>query len=130
MYPESVGLRFGRLPMMHSTFENLLADKAFREGQYWERKTFSANETIILAGECGHEIFVILQGIVRVTGDIELDEGRSIHPGICDLEESAVFGELGLFSELPRTATVTGFTISVNLRTAMGARIAATAIRT
>lgn len=95
---------------MHSIFENLLANNAFHEGQYWERKMFSANDSIIMAGEYGHEIYLILQGIVRVSGDIELDEGRSIHPGICDLEPGAVFGELGLFSEMPRTATVTAVT--------------------
>lgn len=95
---------------MHSTFENLLANNAFREGQYWERKTYNVNDTVIVAGECGHEIFVILQGTVRVSGDIELDAGRSIQPGICDLEAGAVFGELGLFSEMPRTATVTAVT--------------------
>ena len=99
--------RFSGSPSMHSTFENLLADEAFREGRYWERRTHAANETIIVAGDYGREIFVILEGVVRVSGDIELDEGRSIQPGICDLEAGAVFGELGLFSEMPRTATVT-----------------------
>lgn len=70
---------------------------------------FAANETIISEGDSGREIFVLQRGIVRVTGSVALQKSV-IHPGFCDLEAGAVFGEFGLIRQNQRSATVCAVT--------------------
>ena len=50
----------------------------------------------------------MLAGDLRVTGQVELEEARKMHPGICDLGPGDVFGELCLFDKQSRSATVEG----------------------
>ena len=95
---------------MKSITEKLLTHPGFKEGEHWKRLYYSANEAIISAGDTGREIFVLRRGTVRVMGSVQLHQGRAIHPGFCDLEENAVFGEFGLLSQNQRSASVNAVT--------------------
>ncbi len=91
---------------MKGICDKLLEHPGFRESEHWVRRYFSANEKIISEGDTGREVFVLQRGSVRITGSVELQQGEAIHPGFCDLEAGAVFGEFGLLSQNQRSATV------------------------
>jgi len=93
-----------------SISELLFAHPRFKEREHWVRRPYPANKVVITEGECGKELFIVLHGTVRVTGNIELEEGSTIHPGFCDLGTGAVFGEFGVLTHHLRTATVTTVT--------------------
>jgi glucose-6-phosphate 1-dehydrogenase len=59
---------------------------------------YSAGDSIIRAGDSGHEMYVICRGLVEV-----LDPGGQL---LNTLGEGAFFGELSLLSRQPRTASI------------------------
>lgn len=92
---------------MVPSLQSLLQHPGFAEGSYWHRADYPANHCLFRAGDPGGEVYVLLSGRVRVTGDVSLDDERHIRPGVCDLGPGAVFGELALFDAGPRSASVT-----------------------
>ncbi|MDH5691949.1 MAG: cyclic nucleotide-binding domain-containing protein [Gammaproteobacteria bacterium] len=88
------------------SIEQVLAHPDFIEGTHWRECTYSAGQKIISKGEQNNDIFLINKGKARVLAEVELDKGKQILPGVCDLGPGDVFGELSLFDELPRSATV------------------------
>jgi CRP-like cAMP-binding protein len=67
------------------------------------RRTYSAGEVIIHEGKLAVAFYVVASGKVRITqriGEDEVRELRVLGPG-------GSFGEMGLFSDRPRSATVT-----------------------
>lgn len=91
---------------METEISALLDHPAFREGEHWGRRRVAAGEPVFHQGETGSELFVILAGSVRVMGEVELEDHRHIQPGFCDLPAGTLFGELPLFDQGPRSATV------------------------
>lgn len=87
--------------------QSLLQHPEFVEDRDWYRAEYPADHCLFRAGDPGGEVYVLLEGRVRVTGDVNLDTERRIRPGVCDLEPGAVFGELALFDAGPRSAGVT-----------------------
>ena len=95
---------------MKNALYELLDHPGFKEGVIWTRRTIAANETLFAEGDLGTEVYLILQGSVRVVGNVDLDDQRTVHPGFSDLGEGQVFGELPLFDGEPRSATVVTLT--------------------
>ena len=95
---------------MTTPVHTLLADPEFPEGLAWHRVPFRAQEVIVREGEQAKDVYVILSGTLQVTGTVELDEQRRVHPGICELGAGQMFGELCLFDDEPRSASVFALT--------------------
>lgn len=95
---------------MNNSLYELLSHPDFAEGELWIRRQVAANETLFVEGDRGSEIYLILTGSVRVVGNVDLDDQRTVHPGFSDLPEGQVFGELSLFDGEPRSATVISLT--------------------
>lgn len=93
--------------MSEPRFEDLLAHPDFQEGVHWRRCRYEAGTAVFREGDTGREVYLILEGGVRVIGDVELDAARRVQPGLCDLARGALFGELALFDRGARSATVT-----------------------
>jgi CRP/FNR family cyclic AMP-dependent transcriptional regulator len=93
-----------------NALSSLLDHPSFTEGMLWMRRQVAANQTLFVEGEHGSEIYLILKGAVRVVGNVDLDDQRTVHPGFSDLDEGQVFGELPLFDGEPRSATVVTLT--------------------
>lgn len=91
---------------MSSQLFGLLENPDFSEGVYWRHQHVDANRVIFHEGEKGREIYLILSGKVRVIGNVDLDEQRRIKPGFSELSQGELFGELAVFDEEPRSATV------------------------
>lgn len=91
---------------MKNSLCQLLDHPDFAEGKLWIRRITPANETLFAEGDGSSEVYLILKGSVRVVGNVDLDDQRTVHPGFSDFGEGQVFGELPLFDGEPRSATV------------------------
>lgn len=88
------------------TIKLLLEQNDFPENNYWTRKKFGVNNSIITEGEVTKTIYYIIHGKVRVFGSIEVEKNKRIRPGVCDLAKDEIFGELSLIDQKPRSASV------------------------
>lgn len=91
---------------MSSLLFGLLENPEFPEGEYWRRRHVGANTVVFHEGERGREIYLILSGSVRIVGNVDLDEQRRIKPGFSELSQGELFGELAMFDDEPRSASV------------------------
>jgi len=86
--------------------EELLKKDDFMEGVYWQKKAFSANSEIVAQGDATKTVFYLLTGAARVLGSVEVGPNKRMKPGVYDLSPGEIFGELILFDNEPRSATV------------------------
>ena len=88
----------------------LLAHPDFMEGSHWKTFAVKPNQMIFREGERGRSIYLILSGSVRLMGKLSLDDERRVQPGFGDLGIGEVFGELPLYDNQPRSASVISVT--------------------
>jgi CRP/FNR family cyclic AMP-dependent transcriptional regulator len=88
-------------------FKKIIQDPEFPENQAWRWRKFSDQELVIRAGDTDRKIFLVKTGNLRVTGRVELEDGKHVQPGLNDLGPGDLFGEVTLFGKKPRTASVT-----------------------
>lgn len=91
---------------MNEAFNRLLQHPDFPEGSAWQCRRFSAGQTILEEGDCSGGLYLMKEGSARVIGNVELDEHRKIRPGIFELAQGSLFGEISLFDQEPRSASV------------------------
>ena len=89
-----------------SPIRDLLKHPEFREGSHWKTSKVKSNQLIFREGERGRTIYLIVSGTVRLMGNLALDDERRVQPGFSDLGVGEVFGELPLFDNNPRSASV------------------------
>jgi small-conductance mechanosensitive channel len=97
---ESVNEVFERLADV-SIFAPLTAEESQRIAEGVVAKVFSPDEPIVRRGQEGSSMFVIHRGSVKV----QVREGGKVKV-VMKLAEGDFFGEMGLFTGEPRTATV------------------------
>lgn len=85
---------------------SILSDSHLAQSGIAERRRYDSGQVIIEKGSEERGVYLIEKGCVRVHERIELEDQRHIQPGICDLGDHEVFGELSLFDNGPRLATV------------------------
>ncbi len=95
---------------MRNILRNILSAKQLQEGVAWKRSQYKVNSVIVKKGDIGKTFFFIEKGVLRVMGNVELDNHKHIQPGVCDLEKGSVFGEICLHRSQTRMATVTAAT--------------------
>ena len=93
-----------------SSIENIINDPSFPEGIAWKHRQFQANDVIVQKGHLGKSFFLIQEGLLRVTIDVEVGERRKINAGVSDLEKGDFFGEISLFESRERSNSVTAIT--------------------
>jgi CRP-like cAMP-binding protein len=76
-----------------------------REGGWFSVELFAPGQDIVREGELGQRAYIIDQGTCEVWHTVDGDKrvARELGPG-------EPFGETALFSDMPRTATVTALT--------------------
>jgi CRP/FNR family cyclic AMP-dependent transcriptional regulator len=95
----------GDVAMNDSLYE-LLQDPRFPEHRAWHKKAFRAKETLLQEGEASRDLYLVLSGCVRVMKQVKLDDDRRLRPGFSDLKERETFGEMCLFEQDARSASV------------------------
>ena len=95
---------------MSSLLFDLLDNSEFLEGRHWKSLQLAENQTVFSEGDEGSEVYLVLKGELRVLGKVDLDDQRKIQPGFGEMTAGDVFGELALFDDLPRSATVVTLT--------------------
>lgn len=91
---------------MSSLLFSLLNNPDFEEGKLWLRVSQPANATIFTEGDHSSEVYLVLAGELRVFGKVDLDDQRKIQPGFVELTKGDIFGEMVMFDDSPRSATV------------------------
>jgi HEAT repeat protein/ATP/ADP translocase len=91
-------LELRRVPL----FERLDPEDLQRVAAVAEERDFGAGTTIVTEGEVGDELFVILEGVVRV----ERQEADGSTRQIRTYQQGDHFGELAVLLERPRVASV------------------------
>jgi small-conductance mechanosensitive channel len=99
-FNESSEQIFGRLSET-PIFEPLTDEETRQIAETVETKIFSTGEKIVRRGQEGNSMFVIHRGAVKV----QINEDGKIKV-LRNLNEGEFFGEMGLFTGEPRTATV------------------------
>ncbi len=97
---------------MEKILKEILGSPQFTKEVAWKRRDFKANDVIVKQGEFGQTLFIVEEGVLRVTGRVELEEHKNIQPGLCDLEKGSVFGETCLYEPAKRMATIIAVTDS------------------
>jgi CRP/FNR family cyclic AMP-dependent transcriptional regulator len=108
MQPEHVAPALQQQITINSDLKKIINDADFREGVAWHNRHFQAGERILEEGASGRSMFLIESGDVRVMVSLKIE--RRVRPGICDLHAGDIFGELNLFEQHPRSASVTAIT--------------------
>jgi len=85
---------------------NIYNDPGFIEGSAWQRHYFHTDEVIIDEGDEGGSLFLIEQGKLRVSGNVNLENHKQIQMGIWELATGDVFGELALQQNQLRASSV------------------------
>lgn len=91
---------------MNENLALLLQHPEWKENVDWQRRRYAANDFVFREGDQADKVYLVLDGTVRILADLELEEGRCIHPGVCDLGEGEVFGEFALFDRGERSTSV------------------------
>ncbi len=99
-FTEAVNEIFERLNEV-SLFAPLTDEETQQIAETVEAKIFSNGEKIVRRGQDGKSMFIIHRGSVKV----QINEGGVIKV-LLNLSEGDFFGEMGLFTGEPRTATV------------------------
>ncbi len=92
-------------------FQTLNRNELLEVDELLHERNYEAGEIIFEKGEMGHGIYIILEGRVKVNPCPEMPASA-----VLELSRNEIIGELSLFDEAPRLATV----VAVE-RTAMAA---------
>lgn len=88
------------------SLKNLLEYPEFIEGKFWSRKRYLPEQLVIVEGEIGKEIFVILSGNVSVCTQVQIADDRHMQSGLCELFDGEEFSHSCFFDDHPHCATV------------------------
>ena len=92
--------------MPSTLIPELLQDPDFQRAVEWRRQPFAAGEVIVQEGQLDRSLYLIEEGSADVVCDVWLEDDRHIRPGIWVLGPGDLFGELVLFDQRPRAASV------------------------
>ncbi|MDH5230144.1 MAG: cyclic nucleotide-binding domain-containing protein [Gammaproteobacteria bacterium] len=88
------------------TLDAILEHPDFRQGDCWQEAAYPANHTIFSEGELSKTIYFIVEGQCRAVGHVDIGKDKQVNPGVYELKEGDIFGELAVFDELPRSTSV------------------------
>jgi len=95
---------------MKQILYEIINNPQFSEGSAWKRCFFRAGEKILEKDAIGNTLFFLDEGQVRILGGAEIEGNIRITPGLCDLQAGAIFGDICLYGNHRRTATVVALT--------------------
>jgi len=93
-------------------FEGLSLDDLLSVDEALKREEYLANEIVVRQGEPGVTLFIVARGSASVL--LESRDGSAPRE-VAQLREGEYFGEMSLFDDVPRSATVVTLTDAVFL---------------
>ena len=91
---------------MSDAIKAILDHPDFPQRLAWWREDFGPDQAIIKEGDVTRDLYLIESGILRVNKDVEVTEERHMQSGLLELSAGDIFGELNLFGESTRSASV------------------------
>ena len=101
---------------LQAILQTILEHPDFPRHPGWRREEFTSGQSIIDENDTSRDLFFIESGLVRVNRNIEVTEGRHMQSGLLELGAGDVFGELSLFGDVTRSASVIALTEGVLIR--------------
>jgi CRP/FNR family cyclic AMP-dependent transcriptional regulator len=93
-------------PIMSEALYAILRHPDFPRGKVWSEEYFSPEDVILREGEASRDLYLIVGGTVRVNRQVEVDDTRSMQSGLIELTHGDTFGELNLYGQAERSASV------------------------
>jgi CRP/FNR family cyclic AMP-dependent transcriptional regulator len=84
----------------------LLEEPEVKDGVHWAIKTYHQGEVIVEENSPGSEMFLIYSGSVDIMSSTKITDKKEKQQRIARLERGDFFGEMAIFSEDLRSATV------------------------
>jgi len=84
----------------------ILRHPEFPRGKVWSEEFFNPEDVILREGEASRDLYLIVGGTVRVNRQVEVDDTRSMQSGLIELTHGDTFGELNLYGQAERSASV------------------------
>ncbi len=91
---------------MSAALQAILDHPAFPQRHAWWREDFGPGQAIVEEYHRSRDLFMIESGVVRVNKDIAVTEERHMLSGLLELSKGEIFGELCLFGDVVRSASV------------------------
>ncbi len=88
------------------TLISLLEDEEVKNIVKWKARNYQKGDVIIEQDSPGSELFLICKGSVNILASMHITEDRQEEKVIGTLETEDCFGEMALFSEDLRSATI------------------------
>lgn len=89
---------------------SLLEEAGVKKNVPWITKKYKAGEVIVEEGSPGSELFLMCAGDVHIVSSLQITADHQENKGIAKLSAEDFFGEIGLFSEELRSASVVAAT--------------------
>lgn len=91
---------------MSTTLHEIIGMAAFPQGEAWNYVDYEAGDTVITEGEVSRDVYLVVEGSAMVSKRVDLEGRQAIRSGIGELGPDDVFGELGLYASMPRSASI------------------------
>jgi CRP-like cAMP-binding protein len=85
---------------------NLLKEAGIKGNVPCSTKTYKAGDVIVEEGSPGSELFLICKGTVHIMSNLQITANHQEEKGIAKLGTGDFFGEISLFSDELRSASV------------------------
>ncbi len=89
---------------------SLLEDVELKEQVHWNIKQYAAGDVIVEENSPGLELFVICKGQVHIVARVQITADYSEETEVAKLVEGDFFGEIALFDDELRSASVVAVT--------------------
>jgi CRP-like cAMP-binding protein len=91
---------------MSEALKAILRHKEFPRGKCWDEEDYLPDQTILREGESSADLYLILNGVVRVNMAVDVAPGQHLESGLMEMTHGDTFGELNLYSVSDRAASV------------------------
>jgi CRP-like cAMP-binding protein len=91
---------------MSEALKYILDHPEFPRGKCWEEVEFAPDAVILKEGETSCDLYLILNGVVRVNMGVDVSPGQHLESGLMEITHGDTFGELNLYCVSDRAASV------------------------
>jgi CRP-like cAMP-binding protein len=91
---------------MSEALKLILRHQEFPHGKCWEEDDYSPGQMILREGETSSDVYLILSGVVRANMAVDVTPDQQLESGLMEMTRGDTFGELNLFCNTDRAASV------------------------